>query len=186
MKNVPNMLCWFRIIIVPFILLFLLESSFMTGHMVIEIRIIISLILFIIGMISDALDGFIARKYNVVSNFGKMFDPIADKLLVLSIMTAFIENKYITALPIIIILAREFLITGLRLGAMDKGTVVAANIWGKLKTVFQTTAIIIIFLTVLFNFDLIIADIAIWVVAIFTIVSAIPYFKAYSKFIFEN
>lgn len=188
MKNVPNLICWFRILIIPFILLFLVDNP-VSLSMQTDVRVLVSGILFGIGMISDAIDGYIARKYNAVSTFGKFLDPIADKLLVLSLLLAFVELRFISSLPVIIILAREFLITGLRLGAMDKGIVIAANIWGKIKTILQSVCIglsfVFVYIACLMTSSevplnsgnlTIVPSIAIWISAIFTVISAIPYF----------
>lgn len=191
-KKLPNMICWFRIILVPFILLFLLDSP-VSEAMSLKTRIVVSGIIFAIAIISDAVDGRIARKFNVVSNFGKFLDPIADKLLVLGVLCAFIEVGFVSTVPVLLILAREFLITGLRLGAMSKGEVVAANWWGKVKTICQGISIGLFFVFAAFisdgttmaeiGSDLLIPNIFFWLVSIYTVISVIPYYMACRKYI---
>lgn len=191
-KKLPNMICWFRIILVPFILLFLLDSP-ISEAISLKTRIIVSGIIFAIAIISDAVDGRIARKFNVVSNFGKFLDPIADKLLVLGVLCAFIEIGFVSTVPVLLILAREFLITGLRLGAMSKGEVVAANWWGKVKTICQGISIGLFFVFAAFisdgttmaeiSLDLFIPNIFFWLVSIYTVISVIPYYMACRKYI---
>ena len=191
-KKLPNMICWFRIILVPFVLLFLLDSP-ISATMSLKTRIIVSGIIFAVAIISDAVDGRIARKFNVVSTFGKFLDPLADKLLVLGVLCAFIEVGFVSTVPVLLILAREFLITGLRLGAMSKGEVVAANWWGKVKTICQGISIGLFFVFAAFisdgttmaevAADLFIPNIFFWLVSIYTVISVIPYYMACRKYI---
>lgn len=146
--NTPNKLTIFRIILVPIIVIISLipiQGSFIG----IPIQYIIMDILFIIASITDKIDGYLARKNNQVTNFGKFLDPIADKILVVSALIILVgEGKLPTWIPIIIIF-REFLVSGYRLIAVQsKGKVIAANKWGKLKTVTQMIAIIMAFLDV--------------------------------------
>ena len=147
-KKIPNILCLIRICLIPFILLFLLENP-LVSRIPATVRILTAGLLYAAAMLTDLFDGKIARKYDAVTDFGKFIDPIADKMLVLSILLAFVDMKLISAVPVILVLAREFLVTGLRLAAMNKGTVVAANIWGKAKTMTQAILIGISFLSML-------------------------------------
>ena len=191
-KKLPNMICWFRILLVPFILLFLLDSP-VSAAIGVKTRMIVSGVIFAVAIISDAVDGSIARKFNVVSNFGKFLDPIADKLLVLGVLCAFIELGFVSTVPVLLILAREFLITGLRLGAMSKGEVVSANWWGKVKTICQGISIGLFFVFAAFisdgatiaelAADLLIPNIFFWIVSIYTVISVIPYYMACRKYI---
>ena len=193
-KKLPNVLCWIRIALIPFILLFLLENT-VSAFFSVPTRIVLSGVLFVAATLTDLLDGKIARKYDAVTNFGKFIDPIADKMLIISILVAFVEMGLTTSLPVIIVLAREFIVTGLRLGAMTSGKVVAANIWGKLKTVTQSVAIaaiyLILFVETVFDGSIInlsgsvslIPQILVWVIALVTVVSAIPYIRECGKYI---
>lgn len=146
--NLPNKLTLFRIILIPVFLVFI---NFNT-----EIGVLGALITFIIASITDQLDGYIARKYNLITDFGKFMDPLADKLLVSAAFISFIELNLVSAIPVIIIIFREFIITGIRLVLSSKGgKVIAANTYGKLKTVFQIISIIFILLKLyLMNFNI--------------------------------
>ncbi len=135
--NLPNKLTLFRIILVPIFIIFM---NFDT-----QIGILGALTVFIIASITDQLDGYIARKYNLITDFGKFMDPLADKLLVSSAFISFVEFGVVRSVPVIIIIFREFIITGIRLVlSSQSGKVVAANIYGKLKTIFQILSVIFI------------------------------------------
>ena len=197
-KKVPNMLCWFRIILIPFILLFLLNDP-VSASLNVRTRFCISGILFAVAIITDTFDGKIARKYDAVTNFGKFLDPIADKMLVLSVLIAFVELRTLSCIPVVLILVREFLVTGLRLGAAGKGVVVAANFWGKIKTFSQGRAIgsmfifVALFPEALFPVSsvidgetvchILIPQILIWISAVYSVISAIPYFNSMKQYI---
>ncbi|MCR5702851.1 MAG: CDP-diacylglycerol--glycerol-3-phosphate 3-phosphatidyltransferase [Lachnospiraceae bacterium] len=133
--NLPNKLTILRTILIPFFLVALLCDKNYGGF--IPYGNWIALVIFAIASLTDMLDGKIARKYNLVTNFGKFMDPLADKLLVSSAMIAFIELDRIPCWIVIIIIAREFIISGFRLVAADNGVVIAAGIWGKVKTAEQ-------------------------------------------------
>ncbi|MDO5156619.1 MAG: CDP-diacylglycerol--glycerol-3-phosphate 3-phosphatidyltransferase [Eubacteriales bacterium] len=135
--NLPNKLTILRTLLIPFFLVVLLWQSVPYGNW-------IALFIFIIASLTDMLDGKIARKYNLVTNFGKFMDPLADKLLVTSALIAFIELERISAWIVIIIIAREFIISGFRTVAADNGIVIAAGIWGKMKTAEQMVMICIL------------------------------------------
>ena len=132
--NLPNKLTMFRVILIPFFLFFLLTE--LMG----DLGNYISLAIFAIASLTDLFDGKIARKYNLVTNFGKFMDPIADKLLVSSALIAFVELGIMPAWAVIIMIAREFVISGFRLVAADTGLVLAASIYGKAKTATQMVA----------------------------------------------
>lgn len=125
--NLPNKITIFRVIMIPFFLVFLMVPGIPAGRWV-------ALAIFIIASLSDMVDGKIARKYNLVTDFGKFMDPLADKLLVSSAMIALIELDRIAAWIVIVIISREFIISGYRLIAADNGIVIAAGWWGKIKT----------------------------------------------------
>ena len=133
----------------------------------------IALAIFIIASLTDLIDGKIARKYNLITDFGKFMDPLADKLLVCSAMIALIEMNRIPSWVVIIIIAREFIISGFRLIASDNGVVIAASYWGKFKTTFQMVMICLM----IANFPQlqILTDIIMWIALILTVVSLIDY-----------
>lgn len=134
----------------------------------------IAVIVFILASLTDFLDGHIARKYNLVTNFGKFMDPLADKLLVCSAMICFIELDKLPAWIVIIIIGREFIISGFRLIAAENGIVIAANYWGKFKTVSQMIMIILLLIDLGGAFD-ILEQIFIWLSVALTIISLITY-----------
>lgn len=135
--NTPNKLTVLRVLLIPFFVLFLLVQS-------IPHRYLWALIFFSVASITDALDGHLARKNNIVTNFGKFLDPLADKLLVISALMCFVDLGILSAVAVIITIAREFLVTSVRLVSAGNGVVIPADIWGKVKTVTQTVGIIII------------------------------------------
>lgn len=130
--NLPNKLTVLRVIMIPFFLLALSWNKY------------VALAIFVVASLTDLIDGKIARKYNLVTNFGKFMDPLADKLLVCSALVAFVELQRLSSWVAIIIIAREFIISGFRLVAADKGIVIAASYWGKWKTTFQMIMIILL------------------------------------------
>ena len=166
--NTPNKLTIARMIIVPFLVIFLLTGW---GG---EANRYISLTLFVVASVTDWFDGYLARKNNLVTNFGKFMDPLADKLLVCSAMICMIDLKRLPAWFVIIIIAREFIISGFRLIAAENGIVIAANYWGKFKTASQMIMIILLIL----HFDgifVILEQIFIWLSLALTIISLIAY-----------
>ncbi len=185
--NLPNKLTLLRVCLIPFFLLF--------AYWKVSFHFMIALVIFAVASITDALDGKIARKRNLVTNFGKFLDPLADKVLVISALTVFVELPEIKmgAIPLIIISAREFMVSGLRLLAADSGIVVAAGMWGKLKTAFTMVSIVValIWLSVCYDFDFSIADglknavdnvvipVLIWISTTLTIISGGVYLKGY-------
>ena len=144
--NLPNKLTVFRIILVP-IMVLIPYLNIQGDFLVIPISWIIIDIIFIIAAITDKLDGTIARKRNLITNFGKFLDPIADKILVLGAMVMLVEMAKLPAWIPVIVLFREFVVSGYRLIAVEQGgKVIAASIWGKIKTATQMVAIIMMFL----------------------------------------
>ncbi|MCR5000110.1 MAG: CDP-diacylglycerol--glycerol-3-phosphate 3-phosphatidyltransferase [Lachnospiraceae bacterium] len=135
--NLPNKLTIFRVILIPFfVAVLLLRPEDGTWRLIADG-------IFIVASLTDMLDGKIARKYNLVTNFGKFMDPLADKLLVCSAMICLVALNQLPAWIVIIIISREFIISGFRLIAADNNVVIAANYWGKFKTVFQMLMIIV-------------------------------------------
>ena len=166
--NLPNKLTMARVIMIPFFVIFMLTGW---GG---EASKWISLAIFIVASLTDLLDGHIARKHNLVTNFGKFMDPLADKLLVCSAMICFIELEKLPAWFVIIIIGREFIISGFRLIAAENGVVIAANYWGKFKTVSQMIMIILLLIDLGGVFD-ILEQIFIWLSLALTVISLITY-----------
>ena len=168
--NLPNKLTTLRMVMVPFFVFFLLwqHGENYTFRM-------IALALFIIASLTDLADGKIARKYNLVTDFGKFMDPLADKLLVCSALICMVQLKQLPAWIVIIIIAREFIISGFRLVASDNGVVIAASYWGKWKTTFQMFAVILMILDI--PALEIPKQICIWVALALTIISLVDYIK---------
>lgn len=185
--NLPNKLTIFRmILIVPFVLL-LLGGFHQWGWFtaifggILEYVDFIALAIFVIASLTDLIDGKIARKYNLVTNFGKFMDPLADKLLVCSAMICLVEMGRIPAWIVIIIISREFIISGFRLVASDKGVVIAANYWGKFKTTFQMLMVCLMIANnsmipsgIQWQYG-ILTDIVMWIALALTVISLADY-----------
>ena len=165
--NTPNKLTVARMIIVPFLVVFLLTGW---GG---DTNRYISLALFVVASVTDWFDGYLARKNNLVTNFGKFMDPLADKLLVCSAMICMIELNRLPAWFVIIIIGREFIISGFRLIAAENGRVIAAGIWGKAKTVVQMIMCILLIMDV--SALSVVTTIAIYAALILTIISLVDY-----------
>lgn len=165
--NLPNKLTLLRVILVPVFIVFLYIGQNNTVFK------ILALIVFCAASVTDALDGHIARSRNLITNFGKFMDPLADKLLVCSALICFVELGSIPAWIVIIIIAREFIISGFRLIASDRGVVIAANKWGKAKTVSQMITIILLILDI--PQIQIVTNIMIIIMTILTVVSLVEY-----------
>ena len=146
--NLPNKLTILRMIMIPFVLLFMLPVPFATelfsgwNQFIADWGMLVAVILFSLASLTDMLDGKIARSRNIVTNLGKFLDPIADKMLVISILIALVQTGRVHAIVTIVIIMREFMVTGIRLLASDHGVVIAASNVGKAKTVTQMIAII--------------------------------------------
>ena len=166
--NTPNKLTIARVIMIPFFVAFLMYD--ITG----AADKWIALVIFVAASLTDTLDGYLARKYNLVTNFGKFMDPLADKLLVCSALICFTAMDKLAAWITIVIIAREFIISGFRLVASDAGIVIAASWWGKFKTVFQMAMIIVLIADLGGVFDLI-GTILIWAAVALTVISLIDY-----------
>ena len=166
--NLPNKLTIIRVCMIPFFVAALLFDHGNNYTM----RIVAN-VLFIIASLTDLFDGKIARKYNMVTNFGKFMDPLADKLLVCSALICLIELGQLAAWVVIVIISREFIISGFRLVAADNGVVIAASYWGKFKTTFQMIAVILLI------FDIpalrMVANITVVIAVALTIISLVDY-----------
>ena len=165
--NLPNKLTVLRVIMVPFFVFFMLTDVGGPANKW------IALVLFIVASLTDMLDGKIARARNLVTNFGKFMDPLADKLLVCSAMICIIPLGKLQAWFVIIIIAREFIISGFRLVAADNGIVIAASWWGKSKTISQMIMIILLIADI--PALSVLNTVLIWVALILTVVSLIDY-----------
>ena len=165
--NLPNKLTVMRVVMVPFFVAFMLIGAIPYNYLW-------ALLVFAAASITDMLDGKIARARNLVTNFGKFMDPLADKLLVCSAMICLIPSGKLPTAIVIVIIAREFIISGFRLVASDNGIVIAANYWGKFKTVSQMAMIIVLIADLGGVFDLI-GQILIWLALALTIISLIDY-----------
>ena len=166
--NLPNKLTVMRVILIPFFVAALLYDNGSSQTM----RVVANVI-FIVASLTDLFDGKIARKYNLVTNFGKFMDPLADKLLVCSALICLIQLGQLPAWIVIIIISREFIISGFRLVAADNGIVIAASYWGKFKTTFQMIAVILM----IFNIpDLATVTMIMLVIAVvLTVISLVDY-----------
>ena len=172
--NLPNKLTIFRVILViPFVALML------NGYDLWAVAV------FIIASLTDLLDGKIARKYNLITDFGKFMDPLADKLLVCAAMICLVEMGRLPAWMVIIIISREFIISGFSLVASDNGVVIAASYWGKFKTTFQMLMIIVLILNLGGVFDMI-GLVLTWIALILTVVSLIDYLVKNKQVILEG
>ncbi|MBQ6834072.1 MAG: CDP-diacylglycerol--glycerol-3-phosphate 3-phosphatidyltransferase [Lachnospiraceae bacterium] len=166
--NLPNKLTILRVIMIPFfVLALMLENGTNQTYRYIAAAI------FIIASLTDLLDGNIARKYNLVTNFGKFMDPLADKLLVCSALICMIELGQLPAWMVLIIIAREFIISGFRLVASDNGVVIAASYWGKWKTTFQMISVVLL----IFNIEAlsVITNATVWIALALTVISLVDY-----------
>lgn len=177
--NLPNKLTVFRVIlIVPFVVL-LLGGYAQWGWLAavlggaVKYTDYIALVIFIIASLTDLLDGKIARKYNLVTNFGKFMDPLADKLLVCAAMICLIEMGRIPSWVVIMIISREFIISGFRLVASDNHVVIAASYWGKFKTTFQMIMVCLMLADIeALN---LVTQVVMWIALILTVVSLVDY-----------
>lgn len=171
--NTANKLTLLRVILVPLFMIFLLLDSTWAQ--------VTALVIFVIASLTDMLDGKIARKYNQITNFGKFMDPLADKMLTTAAFLIFMEKGIIGSWALMIILAREFMVSGVRLLAAGEGNVIAASFWGKFKTVSQMVAIIATILLMLSTkfvpeqTAMAVSAILIWISIIFTVISGVEY-----------
>ena len=177
--NLPNKLTIIRVCLIPFFVAALLFDHGNNYTM----RIVAN-VLFIVASLTDLFDGKIARKYNLVTNFGKFMDPLADKLLVCSALICLNELGQLPAWVVIIIISREFIISGFRLVAADNGVVIAASYWGKFKTTFQMAAVILM----IFNIPALtlVTNIVVVIAVALTIISLVDYVAKNIKILTEG
>ena len=166
--NLPNKLTILRVILIPFFVVFMLFD--ITG----AADKWIALVIFCVASLTDMLDGKIARKYNLVTNFGKFMDPLADKLLVCTALICLTSMNRLNVIVVLVIIAREFIISGFRLVASDNGIVIAASYWGKFKTVSQMALISVLIMDLggVWN---VVGTVLTWVALFLTVVSLIDY-----------
>ncbi len=166
--NLANKLTMLRVFMIPvFLLVLFLAPAPMNRS--------IAVLIFIVASLTDMLDGKIARKYNLVSNFGKFMDPLADKLLVMAALVSMVALKDLAAWVVIVILAREFTITGFRTLAMEANIVMAASWWGKVKTTVQMVMIPVVLLKLPFGFMPLVETALIYLSVFFTVFSGADY-----------
>jgi len=169
--NTPNKLTLIRILMVP-LFIWCLYMNFNLA----------AIVVFVVAAFTDYLDGYLARKHGLVTTFGKLMDPLADKILTISALVCFLELdvRFLTAWMVVIIIARELIVTGIRLIALDENKVIAASWWGKSKTVSQMVAIIALMLDRIVKLDIgavSLTGIAVWVMVILTVYSGFDYIK---------
>ena len=167
--NLPNKLTILRVIMIPFFVFFMLAPYFEGYGNYIEVAI------FIVASFTDFLDGYLARRDNLVTNFGKFMDPLADKLLVCAALICLVETGQLASWIVIVIISREFIISGFRLIASDNGVVIAASYWGKFKTVFQMIMVILLIINIPNPIYQIIATVVTYIALILTVVSLVDY-----------
>ena len=177
--NLPNKLTILRVVFIPFfVAALLIDKGFATE--------LTALVLFALASITDFLDGYIARKYNLVTNFGKFMDPLADKLLVCSALICLVALDRLAAWIVIIIIAREFIISGFRLVASDNGIVIAASYWGKFKTVSQMFMIMLLIIQPEGAVFTVLTQILVWVSLALTIISLVDYIAKNKQVLLEQ
>lgn len=177
--NLPNKLTVLRMILIPFFVISLMAY----GGTNQTLR-YVAVVIFIIASLTDLLDGKIARKYNLVTNFGKFMDPLADKLLVCSALICLIELGQLPAWMVIIIVSREFIISGFRLVAAEQGIVIAASYWGKFKTTFQMIAVILMIVNI--EALSVVTLLCTWIALILTVISLVDYIAKNHKVLTEG
>lgn len=175
--NLPNKLTIVRVLMIPFFLFFLWMQNIPGNQW-------IALVIYVAACLTDTLDGYLARRDNLITDFGKFMDPLADKLLVSSAMIAFVELGLLPAWIVIVIISREFIISGFRLIASDNGVVIAASYWGKVKTVVQM--IMTILLIVNISALKILNHIFIYASVLLTVVSLVDYLWKNKQIIMEG
>lgn len=166
--NLPNKITIFRVCLIPVFLVFMLVPNIPYGSY-------IAAGVFIFAALTDALDGYLARKHNLITNFGKFMDPLADKLLVSSALICLVELELISSWIVVVIIAREFIISGFRLIASDNGVVIAASWWGKIKTNVQMVMSVLLIINLDIPFINVLETISIYLSLILTVISLIDY-----------
>ena len=177
--NLPNKLTVLRVCMIPFFVVMLLLNG---GEN--QTYRYIAAAIFIVASLTDMLDGKIARKYNLVTNFGKFMDPLADKLLVCSALICLVDLKQLPAWMVIVIISREFIISGFRLVASDNGIVIAASYWGRFKTTFQMISVILLIVRI--PALAVLTQICVWIALALTVISLVDYIAKNHKVLTEG
>ncbi len=167
--NLPNKLTVFRVVLIPFFVVILMTDCLGDASKW------VALVIFVIASLTDLLDGKIARKYGMVTTFGKFADPLADKILVISAMICLVELLRLKAWIVVIIVAREFIISGFRIIAAEKDVVIAASYWGKFKTTFQMVMVIMLIADPGYDWWSIAASVVTWIALALTVISLVDY-----------
>ncbi|MEA5038676.1 MAG: CDP-diacylglycerol--glycerol-3-phosphate 3-phosphatidyltransferase [Clostridiaceae bacterium] len=170
--TIPNILTMIRVLLIPVFMFCAVDGSALTDWL--------AVVIFCVASFTDFVDGYLARKYNQITNFGKFMDPLADKLLVMSALLIFVERGTVPAWAAVVILGREFTVTSLRMVAAAEGKVIAANYWGKAKTLTTMICLILLLIrvppvTVFSGFTL--QDLLVWLMVIVTVISGYTYVK---------
>ncbi len=176
--NTPNKLTLLRIILVPVFMVFMMYDFVPYSRF-------IAAAVFVIAFVTDWLDGFLARKYNLVTNFGKIMDPLADKMLTTAALVCLTAEGTVSSWVTVIILSREFIVSGIRIAAAAEGNVIAASWWGKAKTMWQSialTAALVLGEFAVFYLDVCV-DIAIWIAAVLTVISGVDYIVKNGRYV---
>ncbi len=184
--NLPNRLTLLRLALVPLVIILIIINQPVCKWL--------ALAVFAVASLTDMLDGRIARRSNQVTNLGKFLDPLADKALVCSVLICFIGEGLASVIAVIVVVIREFLVSGIRLAAVDRGRVIAANKWGKIKTAAQMISIsLILFLQILAVYSVVsinsvssISNAAVWITAVLTAVSGYIYLKSNADLLIEK
>jgi CDP-diacylglycerol--glycerol-3-phosphate 3-phosphatidyltransferase len=177
--NLPNKITILRVFMIPLFLIFFLVPGIPYGKL-------IAAVIFITASLTDFIDGYIARKYHLVTNFGKFADPLADKLLVSAALICFVQLQLVPAWIIIVIISREFIISGFRLVASDNGVVIAASYWGKFKTTSQMIMCILLIINLDYPFFNVLELIFTYLALALTVISLVDYLYKNRKVLSEN
>ncbi|VEU80679.1 CDP-diacylglycerol--glycerol-3-phosphate 3-phosphatidyltransferase [Haploplasma axanthum] len=186
--TLPNKITLLRLILIPVMVVFMMIPSWndlQIFNTTIGINELIVATIFTIAAFTDFLDGYLARKNNQITTFGKFLDPIADKVLVITAMIYLVSTTRIAVWPVVIVIFREFVVTGVRLLAVEKGTVIAASPYGKIKTAATMVALLIMLFSD-FGLPLLVGDIVWYIAIFFTLLSGLDYVLKNKAVIFES
>lgn len=186
--TLPNKITLMRLLLIPVMIVFMTIPNKNTINILdfqIGVNQFIAAIIFAVAAFTDFLDGYLARKYNQITTFGKFLDPIADKVLVIAAMIYLVSTSRVLVWPVVIVIFREFIVTGVRLIAVERGNVIAASPYGKIKTGATMVALLIMLFND-FGLSLIVGDIVWYIAILFTLISGLDYVMKNRKIIFES